>query len=131
MTRKDKSIHSLMKIEFLWQKIERIAGMIGYMDLVDFYDELPSQVVIIYPTLEQLKKSKDCLNHCGIVKVRVNDHCYDVKDQKPIFMQQQTYDNFSKGKPATVFPIKPGKRSKQIKIDLVKVIHSGLQTIYS
>lgn len=45
----------------------------GYMDYVDFMDECgqPFDGNTFYADLKNLKKAKRCVNHCGIVKVKI------------------------------------------------------------
>lgn len=45
----------------------------GYMDKVDFEHELEEVCsgVKIYPTVEDLKRNKKCVEQCGIVKVKI------------------------------------------------------------
>ena len=47
--------------------------VIGYMDLIDFECELgcASDGNTVYPTIEDLKQARPCVEQCGIVEVEV------------------------------------------------------------
>lgn len=49
-------------------------GVIGYMCLVDYECELgyASGGNTIYPSIEDLKERRKCVENCGIVEVRVS-----------------------------------------------------------
>ena len=44
---------------------------IGYMDKIDFEDGLTLIKAVVFPSIEDLKLCKPCVEECGIVKVEI------------------------------------------------------------
>jgi hypothetical protein len=44
---------------------------VGYMDKIDFEEELENLPIIIYPSIKELQKNQSCVEECGIVQVEV------------------------------------------------------------